>query len=154
MSMTRSHETVPSRSDRIQSIMFQLWQGTHFPHILVSLKLENVSLGICNNWWSFPLWAVCKVMQLIINSVWGSMICGTFLQSESGYCVGKEPEWAGAEVREQLRALEQFQKVLHLDANLGGGGRWQGEGALRRSQIREHSKMDPTRSQNAIKHKV
>lgn len=82
------------------------------------------------------------------------MICGTFLQSESGYCVGKEPEWAGAEVREQLRALEQFQKVLHLDANLGGGGRWQGEGALRRSQIREHSKMDPTRSQNAIKHKV
>lgn len=54
------------------------------------------------------------------------MTCGTFLQSESGFCVGKEPEWAGAEVREQLRALEQFQKVLHLDANLGGavaGGR-------------------------------
>lgn len=86
------------------------------------------------------------------------MTCGTFLQSESGFCVGKEPEWAGAEVREQLRALEQFQKVLHLDANLGGGvgggARWQGEGVLRRSQIREHSKMDATRSQNAIKHKV
>lgn len=78
-----------------------------------------------------PFWAVCKVTRLIINSVWGSTTCGTFLQSESGFCVGKEPEWAGAEVREQLRALEQFQKVLHLDANLGGG-RWQGEGALRR----------------------
>lgn len=55
------------------------------------------------------------------------MTRGTFLQSESGYCVGKEPEWAGAEVREQLRALEQLQKVLHLDANLRRWGRRGGE---------------------------
>ena len=31
----------------------------------------------------------------------------------------------------------------------GGGG-----GAVRRSQTREHGKMDPPRSQTAIKHKV
>ena len=51
-----------------------------------------------------------------------------FSQSESGYCVGKEPERAGAEVREQLRALEQLQKVLHWDVNLGKGGGRGGEG--------------------------
>ena len=55
------------------------------------------------------------------------MTCGMFLQSESGYCVGKEPECAGAEVREQLRVLEQLQKVLHLDSNLGRWGRRGGD---------------------------